>query len=375
VNEPTVSEGAGVKTRKPAIVAGIFAIAIALGIGLSIVNLVFRSKPASQPTKVMAASEPSKPVPVPPSLPQQAKAEIAQMKREDEHSVNQPNPQAPSGQAPVVDPAVELKRRRDMAISLSPGGWVRGQDIAAVSAKPADDPALDELSRLYSQVEAQKPAQEPSLPAKVNAAKYQFAEPDPDVVKMPDGSTGYVLRKGRILEAALENRLEGEFSGPVRCHTTTTVYTDDGAHLLIPAGAVLLGEAVQVGNQNQHRLAVLFTDLQGPGWSLDLGKATGLDQEGATALRDKINRHTLSTVAAVAAVGVLGGIAQANSGNVLNGSGVDRIESGIGAQAGMIGSQIVQQAMNRPPEISIRPGQRLRIWINQPVVLPEEKLK
>jgi type IV secretion system protein VirB10 len=202
--------------------------------------------------------------------------------------------------------------------------------------------------------------------------RYQYAVPNPEAKLLPDGTQGYVIDKGRIFEGVLENKLEGEFSGPVRVHTTSDAYSEDGKHLLVPAGSVLLGEATQVGSQYQRRLAVLFTDLETPGWWVDLGKATGLDQEGATALKDKVNRHIPMTIASVAAIGVLGGIAAANSGTIYNGSGTQRIYGGVGQTAAEMGMQILSQQMMRPPELTIRPGTRVRVWITKPLVLPEQ---
>jgi len=35
---------------------------------------------------------------------------------------------------------------------------------------------------------------------------------------------------------------------------------------------------------------------------------------------------------------------------------------------------MLQQQMMRPPELTIRPGTRVRVWINRPLLLPEQQM-
>ena len=391
-SEPQVSERVGPEARLRSWVVWALAGIVALATVVSLVNLIERGRRPESPKALASTTAVTKTIA--PSLPQQARAEIIQMREADaQHGQlpaipQQPQIQVQPGQQPqpAVDPVADIKRRREIALTLSPGGWVKGSEALPASRAKSEEDSVTELVRELAKVSAAGqsavPSQDvvkprnPDPPAQAmkTPAPYEYAKADPDSAEMPDGQKGYVLRKGRILEAVLENKLEGEFAGPVRCHVTTDVYADDGQHLLIPAGSVLLGEATNVGSQYQHRLAVLFTDLQAPGWSVDLAKAVGLDQEGATALRDKVNRHLPSTIAMIGAIGVLAGISQANSGNVYTAGGVERIYGGVGSAAAEMGLQILQQQMMRPPELTIRPGTRVRVWINRPLLLPEQQM-
>jgi type IV secretion system protein VirB10 len=381
--EPQVSE-TGKRWRWMA--AGLFGLmAASLVAGLAVV--IHRSGNA-HPTKASAASIPAPPPKtIQPSMPQDAHTQLDNMKRTDEtEAKNNPQPAA-NGQP---DPVAEEKRRRALAVALSPGGWVKGQDsarldppraIAEVADADYDDVLhhLEVASRQPAMLQDKelRPPETPNSMTDKASSRYEYAQPDPDVVVMPDGTKGYVVKKGTIIEAVLENKLIGEFAGPVRCHTTTDVRGQDAGgkpHLIIPAGSILLGEASQVGSHNQRRLAVLFTDLQVQGWSVDLGKAVGLDQEGATALRDQVNRHLPETILKVGVIGALAGIAQSNSGTVYNGSGTERIYGGVGQSASEIGLSMLQSDMNRPPEITIRPGVvRVRVWVQKSFVVPEAR--
>ena len=125
----------------------------------------------------------------------------------------------------------------------------------------------------------------------------------------------YVLFEGNILETVLINRLDGQFSGPVECLLSTNVYSNDRQHLLIPAGSKLLGETKRVDSLGQKRLAVAFHRLLMPdGFSVSLDQFKGLNQIGDTGLRDQVNNHYLRIFGVSLAIGVLGAVAEAGTG-------------------------------------------------------------
>src|SRR5262249_6702588 len=104
----------------------------------------------------------------------------------------------------------------------------------------------------------------------------------------------YRVFEGTVIETVLTNRLDGSFSGPVNCMATTTIYSHDGQHVLIPQGTRILGEVKKLETFGQQRLAVIFHRLIMPnGYSLSLDKFQGLNQVGETGLRDQINHHYL----------------------------------------------------------------------------------
>jgi len=128
----------------------------------------------------------------------------------------------------------------------------------------------------------------------------------------------YVLFEGTILETVLVNRLEGQFSGPLECLVTTDVYSHDRQHLLIPAGTRALGKTRKVENSGQSRLAVVFHRLIMPdGYSVNLDQFKGLDQIGDTGLRDQVNNHYLRIFGVSLAIGALGAVAEAGTGELL----------------------------------------------------------
>jgi type IV secretory pathway VirB10-like protein len=201
----------------------------------------------------------------------------------------------------------------------------------------------------------------------------QSANPNPTVASSgSDPIKKYVLFEGTILEAVLINRLDGSFSGPVECLISTDVYSHDRQHLVIPAGTKVLGTASKVDTFGQARLAVAFHRVIMPdGYSVSLDQFKGLDQEGATALKDKVNNHYAKIFGSSLALGVLGGAAQIGTGNVLNSSRADRMREGFGAGLADAGEQILDRFLNILPTVTIREGTRVKIYLSDDLLLPD----
>jgi type IV secretion system protein TrbI len=182
----------------------------------------------------------------------------------------------------------------------------------------------------------------------------------------------YVLFEGTVIQAVLVNRLEGSFAGPVTCMVTNNVYSHDRQHLLIPAGAKVFGEAKKVDTFGQARLAVAFHRLLMPdGYSVDLDQFAGLGQEGATALKDKVNNHYAKIFGASLAVGILGGVAELGTGGVLTAGGGDLIRQGFGMGMATSGEQIMNRFLNQMPTVTIREGTRVKIYLSNDLLLPD----
>jgi type IV secretion system protein VirB10 len=199
---------------------------------------------------------------------------------------------------------------------------------------------------------------------------------NPDVARPGEFNSAsgkrYVLFEGTIIDTVLMNRLNGSYSGPVNCLVTHDVYSHDRQHVLIPAGTKVLGEADKVNAFGQQRLAVFFHRLIMPdGYSVNLDQFKGLDQLGATALHDKVNNHYMKIFGASLAVGLLGGVAEAGTGNVFTGSALDQARIGFGETMAMTGERIMDRFLNLMPTITIREGTRVKVYLSNDLLLPD----
>lgn len=190
-------------------------------------------------------------------------------------------------------------------------------------------------------------------------------------MKKPPAS---VLPEGTVIDCSLVNELNGDFAGPVIAQVSTDVYDPKTWRVLIPQGARILGEASKASGFGQERLAVTFHRVLWNGHSLSLDKAPGLDQQGNTALRDKVNNHWMQIFGASLAIGAIGGVAQI--GNGYSGFGYDpgvAMRNGISQSMGQSAYQILDRFLNRLPSIKIRSGTRVIVYITGDIPVPEDE--
>lgn len=187
-----------------------------------------------------------------------------------------------------------------------------------------------------------------------------------------DGSK-YRLLEGTLIETVLTNRLDGSTASPVNCLVTTPVYTRAGQHVLIPAGARVLGETKPVQTVGEQRLAVAFHRLVFPdGRTISLDHFTGLNPRGDAALYDQVNQHYWSTFGAAAAVGLVSGLGQylGTAGFGGTGDGTIVVAGGFGNATGEATAQVMNRFLNRLPTITIREGHRVKVYLTSDLDLP-----
>ena len=191
----------------------------------------------------------------------------------------------------------------------------------------------------------------------------------PPRVGAPQDPAGWErIHEGSFLEAALVTQLSGDFPGPVLAVVSVPFYSADRQRILVPRGARVIGTAQAVAQRDQSRLAVGFHRLIYPDGRWVSLEFQGLNQAGEGALKDRVNRHYLSTFAAAGAVGVLSGLTLRGS-NPFAG-GMEGFRAGAGQGFGQAATRIMQRFLNRLPTITIRAGHRLRIWFTSDVLAP-----
>jgi type IV secretion system protein VirB10 len=182
----------------------------------------------------------------------------------------------------------------------------------------------------------------------------------------------FVVFEGTTIDTVLVTRLDGEFAGPLKVMVTNPIYSQDRQHLLIPEGTFILGDVQKVAGLGQKRLAVTFHRLLMPdGYSVDLDQFHGLDQAGATGLKDKVNDHYVEIFGASIALGVISGAAEATNLNQgYNETGAEAYQSGIASSLSQSSANVLDRFINIPPTITIREGHRIKVYITQDMLLP-----
>src|SRR6266436_2659967 len=303
-------------------------------------------------------------------------------------------------QSPPPDPVKEDRKKRQYLSLFAPNvafTYRKGQEAeqlagtGAKSGSPSQDDSVQQRPSNWDvqlrEAEAQLAAlgqtgQRDTPPTTSTSAQQQkqstveSERSNPDVSRpgVFNSFTGkrYVAFEGTVLETLLINRLNGTFSGPVNCLVTTDVYSHDRQHVLIPAGTKVLGEVKKDEAFGQQRLAVYFHLLIMPAcYSVSLDQFKGLNQIGETALRDKVNNHYLQIFGASLAVGILGAVAEAGTGNTFTNSPMDRAREGLGGSLATSGAQILDRFLNILPTVTIREGNRVKVYLAGDLLLPD----
>lgn len=257
------------------------------------------------------------------------------------------------------------KRRQDalnsdtVAIDFSGSGSASGKSASAPALTPTNDvPA--ERQQDQAQAQMQNASASSSTAQKNPMAPYPF-----------DDYQGQLYRvfEGTVLEGVVTNHIDGALSGPILVMLTTDYYSHDHQQLLLPQGTRLIGNVQSVGSAGQRKLFVVFNRAVCPdGFSLDLNRFIALDQVGTTGLATDVNNHYLSSFAAAAAIGGIGGLAQINNGSVLDTS--SQLRNGITQQTGQESEQVLQRFLTRLPILTVKEGSRARVYINHDILVP-----
>lgn len=303
--------------------------------------------------------------------------------------------------APSQDPLVAERKRREyeslfasnVVLSRRPQGQRpdTGQSTAAAGAALARSvsdpsvPSIDEIadaavratSRANGTVPQTSATRSTVLPG-VGSAGGPAARPAP----LRPARTGPIseadplhrILEGTIIDTVLTNRLDGSAAAPLNCLVTNPVYSHSGQHVLIPAGARLLGETKPVQALGETRLAVAFHRLLMPdGSTYSLDQYLGANQAGDAGLRDQVNQHYWSTFGAAAAVGLISGLAQfvGTAGlGVGNGNRTVVIAGGAADAASQASVQTMNRFLNRLPTITIQEGHRVKVYLMSDLELP-----
>jgi len=260
-----------------------------------------------------------------------------------------------------------------------------GSSAGALPPPPTIDDVADAVVRATSRLTPSPPSPaiaaltaDPSAQVGADASSPATPRASPlrPATTPPISSTGpfHPVLEGTVIDAVLTNRLDGSSAAPVNCLVTNAVYSHDGRYVLVPAGARVLGETKPVQNFGETRLAVSFNRLVMPdGRTYRLDQFMGLNDIGDAGLRDQVNQHYTSTFGASAAVGLVSGFAQYLATGGFNRGNGDRtviVTGGVSDAAAQSTAQVMNRYLNRPPNITIREGHRIKVYVTSDVQLP-----
>ena len=246
-----------------------------------------------------------------------------------------------AGAARPAPPAPERRAGPAVVAPFPPGG---------AGGAPAEGAGTVSLTERYA---AGPDIEVPESSGRGSAALVRWAD-------VPEGLD--LVYEGRMMQAVLETQLAGDFTGEARARITVPVRTRDRTRVVIPRGTTAIGEAQSVENGFQTRLAVSFSRLLFPDGRSVRMRFQGLSSVGETGLTDEVNRHYLSTLGAVGAVGLLAGLSA--------GGGSQGYFDPARQQFSVAAIRFLDRFMNRLPAVRIRAGHPVRIYLTQDLLVP-----
>jgi type IV secretion system protein VirB10 len=187
----------------------------------------------------------------------------------------------------------------------------------------------------------------------------------------------YELKAGTIIPGILITGINSDLPGNVIAQVSENVWdTATGKHVLIPKGTRILGVYDSQVTFGQRRVLLVWNRLIFPnGTTLGIAGSAEVDQAGYSGLSGRVNEHwgTILKSALLASVFVAGAeivYDRDAQGNSENKSPRDvAAESAAGSILDM-GTKLMNRAADIQPTITIRPGKKMGIFVQQDIVFP-----
>jgi type IV secretion system protein VirB10 len=155
--------------------------------------------------------------------------------------------------------------------------------------------------------------------------------------------------------------------------------TATGRYVLIPKGTRILGVYDSQVTFGQRRILLVWNRLIFPnGMTLNIAGSAGVDQAGYSGLSGRLNEHWMDMLksALLASVFVAGAEmvydkdTQGTVGGTQNKSPQDVAAESAATAIVNMGAKLTERAAGIQPTITIRPGKRMGIFVQQDVVFP-----
>lgn len=185
------------------------------------------------------------------------------------------------------------------------------------------------------------------------------------------------VKAGTIIPGVMISGINSDLPGQIVGQVRQNVYdTATGNHLLIPAGARLIGTYDSTVTMGQRRVLIAWNRIIYPdGSSVSLDIMPGADESGYAGFRDKVDNHYMRTFGNALFLSLFSAgvqLSQPDSkGNEY--SSQEILTAELGRQLGQLGMETVRRNLNIQPTITVRPGYRFNIMVTKDMILPPWK--
>ena len=184
----------------------------------------------------------------------------------------------------------------------------------------------------------------------------------------------YEIKAGWEIPAVLEQSLNSDLPGEIKALVMSNVYdTASGQYLLIPQGSRLVGKYDARVAYGQDGVQVVWNRIIFPdASSVDLSGMVGLDNQGNSGLRDKVDRHykrLFGFAALTSAFTAAFEISQRRNQSLLATPSVsDSASSAVGRELSETGAQITRRNLNVQPTIKVPAGYKFTVRVDHDIL-------
>jgi type IV secretion system protein VirB10 len=279
--------------------------------------------------------------------------------------------------AAQTQPSVQ---QQALAQALSGNGQSGGGWSSSAQGKSDAHPAqtAPNSDQLYSDIRQRAGANDlgAPTPTAINPVNGQsgLGVYNTHLVRKP--ASPYELMQGGVIPATLTTGIESDLPGQITAVVSRNVFDSaSGAHLLIPAGAQLVGTYSSKVLPGQASVAVAWTRVIFPNGSyINLGTMPGTDPNGMSGISGEVDNHTWlmfknALLLSLVGTGMQAGLPQSTS---TNGSlsTAQIFQSQLVSTFGQAVSQSLQRYMNISPTIYVQPGAQVAVVVSKDLVFP-----
>lgn len=183
----------------------------------------------------------------------------------------------------------------------------------------------------------------------------------------------YEIKAGTIIPAVLISGINSDLPGQIVAQVRQNVYDSaTGRHLLIPAGAKVIGTYDSSVSAGQERVLTAWPRLIFPdSSSINLEGMPGADQSGYAGFHDQVNNHYWRTFGNAALLSLFSAGIQLSQprGAVGVYDSQQILAAEIGRQLGRLGMELTRKNLNIQPTLEIRPGFQFSIMVTKDMIL------
>ena len=182
------------------------------------------------------------------------------------------------------------------------------------------------------------------------------------------------LWSGSMIPGVLITGINTDLPGDIQARVTENIYDSlTGRKLLVPQGSILIASYNSSVSFAQSRVQIAWNTLIRPdGYQVSLGNMTGVDAQGYSGTKGKVDEHLFQYVKAagiISAFTIVNGEFAASMATTTNTTAQNLIAANQNV-ANQLGANIIERTLNIQPTLTVKSGTKINIMLNKNVYLP-----